>query len=91
VKRASFELARGLQYLHKLQIAHLDLKSPNVLLTTLPTDFEIDHKNNKNYKEEDVIVKIADFGASKLCDNNEVLHERVVANPLWYDIYILFR
>jgi len=52
------QIALAVEYLHKLGIVHRDLKPENILLS-----------NNK----EDAIVKITDFGFSKLVDDNTVL------------------
>lgn len=64
-------MAKGMQFLHGKRIAHLDLKSPNVMLASL------------DYAATGAIVKIADFGVSRVIDRPMV--ERVVENPLWYD------
>jgi serine/threonine protein kinase len=72
MQRVCTEMAKGMQFLHGKQIAHLDLKSPNVMLTTLDA------------AETGPLVKIADFGVSRVMHRPMV--ERVVENPLWYEI-----
>eukprot|EP01125_Pyxidicula_operculata_P017972 TRINITY_DN635_c0_g1_i2.p1 TRINITY_DN635_c0_g1~~TRINITY_DN635_c0_g1_i2.p1 ORF type:complete len:2152 (-),score=235.56 TRINITY_DN635_c0_g1_i2:798-7253(-) len=65
------DIALGLKYLQDLPVpvAHLDLKSPNVLLhSTGPSDYEL-------------IAKIADFGTAKLV--YIPIKVRYVENPIW--------
>lgn len=52
------QIAKGMSYLHKNNIAHRDLKPSNVLVNR----FALDDLQKDNY----VIVKLADFGLSKM-------------------------
>nr|PNR34768.1 hypothetical protein PHYPA_022666 [Physcomitrium patens] len=53
-----YQVAKGMCYLHDMQIAHRDLKPDNILV-----NFKMEEV--KNNGEEWVFVKISDFGTSK--------------------------
>lgn len=55
-------LLKVLQYCHARNVVHRDLKPENFLLTT---------------KAADADLKVIDFGLSKVCQPNEVMHARV--------------
>jgi serine/threonine protein kinase len=53
IQRAASELAIGMKFMHDQHIAHLDFKSPNIMISTI------------DVLSGQPIVKIADFGLSK--------------------------
>jgi hypothetical protein len=55
-----FQIANGLKYLHKYGIVHRDLKPDNIMMTE---------------QSEKGILKIMDFGLSKIVGPNDTLHE----------------
>eukprot|EP01126_Amoeba_proteus_P003630 TRINITY_DN11208_c0_g1_i1.p1 TRINITY_DN11208_c0_g1~~TRINITY_DN11208_c0_g1_i1.p1 ORF type:complete len:716 (-),score=172.59 TRINITY_DN11208_c0_g1_i1:152-2299(-) len=69
--RIAVDIAKGLYYMHSLlpPIAHLDVKSPNILLSS----FDAASKTP--------CAKVTDFGTCEPVTGK--LHGRVVANPIW--------
>eukprot|EP01125_Pyxidicula_operculata_P012355 TRINITY_DN4057_c0_g1_i2.p1 TRINITY_DN4057_c0_g1~~TRINITY_DN4057_c0_g1_i2.p1 ORF type:complete len:2474 (-),score=525.58 TRINITY_DN4057_c0_g1_i2:159-7580(-) len=70
--RIALDIALGIHYLHTQDppIAHLDLKSPNILLFSIkPGDGA-------------PCAKLTDFGTSK-CFYGNLLYGRLVDNPVW--------
>jgi len=55
----AFQLADVLKYLHKFGIIHRDLKPENIMLANKPKD------------DDDIVIKIMDFGLSKILGNQE--------------------
>lgn len=53
-----YQMCAAIKYLHEQNITHRDLKPDNILLAT---------------SEENTLLKISDFGLSKLVRNNSVL------------------
>uniref|UniRef100_A0A6B2L3S8 Protein kinase domain-containing protein n=1 Tax=Arcella intermedia TaxID=1963864 RepID=A0A6B2L3S8_9EUKA len=68
--RIAKDIAKGLSYLHSQnpKIVHLDIKSPNVLLSSLDIN-------------DGVLAKLTDFGTSQVM--TAPLTERYVDNPKW--------
>lgn len=62
-----YQICTGVKYLHDHQVAHRDLKPENILLAS----------NDKN-----TLVKITDFGLSKMTNNNTMLHT-VCGTPMF--------
>lgn len=62
-----YQICTGVKYLHDHQVAHRDLKPENILLAS----------NEKN-----TLVKITDFGLSKMTNNNTMLHT-VCGTPMF--------
>ena len=58
-----YQIAQGVKYLHKFGIIHRDLKPDNIMIMS----------NNRN--NEDIIIKIMDFGFSKIVSKEEKLME----------------
>lgn len=53
-----YQMCHAIKYLHERKVTHRDLKPDNILLAS---------------SEEDTLLKISDFGLSKLVKNNSVL------------------
>jgi len=72
VVRWAGQLARALAHLHSMKVLHRDLKSANVLLCSTPrgADDELD-------------VKLADFGISRAMSTNTRLAETVCGTPFY--------
>ncbi|EGG20823.1 hypothetical protein DFA_00688 [Cavenderia fasciculata] len=64
------DIAKGMAFLHNISppLVHRDLKSPNILLATTPT-------------EPFIVAKISDFGLSRTVVQSFV--SKVVDNPTW--------
>ncbi|KAH9412675.1 hypothetical protein DERP_006639 [Dermatophagoides pteronyssinus] len=63
------QITDGIRYLHSIGLAHRDLKLGNILLTTTAaTAANISDQNNGKYQE---IVKLADFGLSRLVNSKQ--------------------
>ena len=60
----SFKIAKGLEFLHKHQIVHLDIKSPNVLVWFFPSA-EYKYEDRVRYAGN-VWLKLADYGISQV-------------------------
>lgn len=60
-------ICNALEYIHSLDYAHLDFKSPNILVNL---------DEDKKY-----IAKLADFGTTRVCSGT--LKGRLVDNPIW--------
>jgi len=67
--RIALDMAKGMNFMHSLRppIIHNDLKSPNVLLSSLDP-------------EAPVVAKISDFGLSMRMSK---MYTRLVDNPVW--------
>ena len=67
--RIALDMAKGMHFLHSLRppIIHNDLKSPNVLLSSMDPDAPI-------------VAKISDFGLSMRMSK---MYTRLVDNPVW--------
>ena len=61
-------VAKGMAFIHSLEMIHRDLKSPNILLKS---------------ENETVVAKIADFGLSRKLSLTPTLVEKGVDNPVW--------
>ena len=60
-----YQIALGVNYLHKFGIVHRDLKPDNIMVA----------EKNINSNEENIIIKIMDFGFSKIVSKQEKLIE----------------
>ena len=58
LKSFCFDILNGLKFLHSINVIHMDIKPANLLLSTKVTD------------DEYSIVKICDFGLSKIADSD---------------------
>ncbi|OTF78543.1 hypothetical protein BLA29_006714, partial [Euroglyphus maynei] len=61
------QITDGIRYLHTIGLAHRDLKLGNILLTTNAATSGCDHNNNPCQE----IVKLADFGLSRLVNSKQ--------------------
>jgi serine/threonine protein kinase len=68
------QLAEAMNYLHKSEVMHCDLKPINVLINVV---------ENESYIFPSVRVKLTDFGISKLNLNNSRLATREVGTAKW--------
>jgi len=75
VLKLAMDIAQGMRFMHNFQppLIHRDLKSPNVLLATEPTD--------AGYSS--VIAKVADFGFSRSLMLSTQLNSVGANNPVW--------
>lgn len=69
-----YQMCHAIKYLHGQKITHRDLKPDNILLAS---------------SEENTLVKISDFGLSKLVKNNSVLRT-LCGTPLYVFILLQF-
>ena len=70
------QIASGLDYLHQHEIAHLDIKSPNILVWKFPMQFS--SRQDRLEHATEVLVKIADYGTSRI----STLHGIKSTNPI---------
>ena len=65
-----------MDYLHQREIAHLDIKSPNILVWKFPLQFS--SRQDRVEHATEVLVKIADYGTSRI----STLHGIISTNPI---------
>ena len=68
-----------MNYLHEHQIAHLDIKSPNILVWKFPLQFGSCHDRLDHATE--VLVKIADYGTSQWSTLDGIVANSSVGTP----------
>eukprot|EP01125_Pyxidicula_operculata_P019300 TRINITY_DN698_c1_g2_i3.p1 TRINITY_DN698_c1_g2~~TRINITY_DN698_c1_g2_i3.p1 ORF type:complete len:772 (-),score=190.32 TRINITY_DN698_c1_g2_i3:71-2386(-) len=70
--KLAMDICEGIKWMHGKNIAHLDLKSPNVMMynTSCPN------------KQRNLCAKIGDFGTCKFI-TKESFTKRLVDNPVW--------
>ena len=69
-----------MNYLHQHQIAHLDIKSPNVLVWEFPSAQSGSCHDRLTYATE-VLVKIADYGTSQSSTLHGIMANHAVGTP----------
>lgn len=67
----SKSILTGLDFIHKQNIIHCDIKPENIMIK-LPSNF---HPNNDAVNEKDLVVKIIDFGSS--CFDKEISYSYI--------------
>jgi serine/threonine protein kinase/ankyrin repeat protein/GTPase SAR1 family protein len=76
LKQCAKQIADGLNYLHRHQIVHLDMKSPNVLVWEFPY---FTSRRDRVRHAGNVKLKIADYGISQVSTS---LMMRVTTSPV---------
>lgn len=66
-KLSFYQICHAIKYLHDRNVTHRDLKPDNILLAT---------------KDDETLVKVSDFGLSKLVQNNSVM-KTLCGTPLY--------
>lgn len=70
-----YQICEGIKYLHDKRVTHRDIKAENILLAT---------------NEPNPLIKITDFGLSKMIHNNSVLRT-VCGTPVFVAPEVLYR
>ena len=69
IKLFTKKILLGLQFIHKQNVLHCDIKPENIMIK-VPTPFD-----PENISDDSLIVKIVDFGTS--CFNNEITYSYI--------------
>ena len=81
-----YQLKNALAYIRNLGYVHRDIKPINILLSSSfdPNNYHTKGNLETIYKNRQVIVKLADFGLAKNCEDNEqkLMHTRC-GSPLY--------
>ena len=73
------QIASGLDYLHQHEIAHLDIKSPNILVWKFPMQFS--SRQDRLEHATEVLVKIADYGTSQTVTSHGIRANNSIGTP----------
>jgi len=73
------QISSGLEYLHRHQIAHLDIKSPNVLVWEFP--LQLGSRQDLIEHATEVLVKIADYGTSRISTVHGIMANNPTGTP----------
>ena len=68
-----------MEYLHRHEIAHLDIKPPNVLVWEFP--LPLDSQHNLVDHASKVLVKIADYGTSRIFTMHGIMAKNYTGTP----------
>ena len=73
------QISSGLEYLHRHEIPHLDIKPPNVLVWEFPLHLDSQHDLVDHARE--VLVKIADYGTSRIFTMHGIMANNSTSTP----------
>lgn len=73
-KKCFKKILEGVEYMHRMNVIHTDIKPGNILISV--------DENNKN--ENDIQIKIIDFGSSMYSFNGEADRNDIELTTSWY-------
>jgi serine/threonine-protein kinase Chk2 len=76
-KMLAYQVVVALRYLHANSYSHLDVKCENILISLLKPKPNTNPQNGENHKGEYPLVKLADFGYSRIIGEHSFRKTRV--------------